>query len=161
MSRETGESTTLEVLAADRVLILDEAQGDHLIGTVRSVGTRWPAHATSTGKVLLADLPEADLKAAVGPRLVRRTGATITSLSALRDELERVRGRGYALAVEELEAGFTAVAAPVHDAGARVVAAISVGGPTTRLRRDRLPVLARRVREAADRVSRRLGWDGA
>jgi DNA-binding IclR family transcriptional regulator len=54
LTRATGETSSVEVLEGGETLILDEVQGDHLIGTSPSIGTRWPAHATSTGKVLLA-----------------------------------------------------------------------------------------------------------
>ena len=66
LTRTTGETSSVEVLVDDETLILDEVQGGHLIGTSPSVGTRWPAHATSTGKVLLAAAAERD------PDLIRR-----------------------------------------------------------------------------------------
>src|SRR3970282_1195809 len=58
LAQAAGETATLEVLADGEVLILDEVHGHHLVGSTPSIGTRWPAHATSTGKVLLAHLPE-------------------------------------------------------------------------------------------------------
>src|SRR5262249_22134948 len=58
LAAETRETATIEVLVGGDTLILDEAVGGHVIGALPSVGTRWPAHATSTGKVLLAHLPE-------------------------------------------------------------------------------------------------------
>ncbi len=90
-------------------------------------------------------------------RLRRLTSRTITDPARLERELERVRERGWATAVEELETGYVAVGAPVHDHAGRVLAAISVGGPAARLTTPRIPRLARRVVEGAGRVSRRLG----
>ena len=75
--------------------------------------------------------------------------------------LARVRERGYATAVEELEVGLTAVAAPVRNAEDVVVASISASGPSFRIPPDRIPVLADAVRRAAAEVSRRLGWTAA
>jgi len=69
-----------------------------------------------------------------------------------------VRRRGFATAVEELEAGLTAIAAPVRDAEGKVIASISTSGPSFRIPADRIPTLASAVRHAADDVSRRLGW---
>ncbi len=64
LARETGETATLEILMDDQVFILDEVMGRHLIGATPSIGTRWPAHATSTGKVY-ADQPLRDVVSAL------------------------------------------------------------------------------------------------
>jgi IclR family transcriptional regulator, acetate operon repressor len=139
------------------VLILDEAFGSHVLGNTQTLGTRWPLHATSTGKVLLASLPEAQREALLAAGLPRLTAHTLTNVEAFRAELDRVRAEGYAVAVEELEAGFTAVGAPVRNVNRVIVAALSVGGPSLRLTADRLPAIAAQVRAAADGVSHRLG----
>lgn len=163
----TGETATLEVLVGDEVLILDGVEGPSLVGASSEVGTRWPAHATSTGKILLADRRETTVypsgsrndlrRPTTQRRLERFTSRTITDPARLDRELTRAAERGWAMAVEELEAGYVAVAAPVRDHEGRAVAAISVGGPAARLTRDRIPALARAVVRAANRVSRRLG----
>lgn len=150
---ETGETATLEVLDGDNILIIDEVIGHFLLGSVPELGMRWPAYATSSGKVLLACGT-----AAKEPRaLYKRAARTITSRSAFGQELERVRQRGYATASEELEVGFSAVAAPVFDHRGVVVAAISVNGPTARIGGERLKTLGAIVVRAATRVSQRLG----
>ena len=154
----TRETATLEVLLGREVLILDESVGSHVIGTLPSVGTRWPAHATSTGKVLLAQLEEADLEGFLLVPLVPLTARTITRARALERELARVRERGYATSNEELEPGFVAVGVPVRGADGRVVAAISVGGPRSRLRSAGVAGIARRLPPAAARISARLGY---
>jgi DNA-binding IclR family transcriptional regulator len=164
LTRATGETSSVEVLAGEETLILDEVQGGHLIGTSPSVGTRWPAHATSTGKVLLASALEDDPDLArrmarrAGGRLQAVTTCTIRSASRLSAELARVRKQGYATAIGELEAGYVAVGAPVRRHDGSVVAAISLGGPSTRFTDVRLPGLIKSVRESAARVSQRLGW---
>ena len=90
--------------------------------------------------------------------LPAHTGLTITKRSALRKELERVREQGYAVAVDELEVGLTAVAAPIHNAHGDVIASMSVSGPTFRLDEARLPEVIRLLTGAAAEVSHRLGW---
>lgn len=162
--RETGETATLEVLDGDEVLIMDGVEGPSLVGASTEVGTRWPAHATSTGKVLLAaglerDVTPDDRGAGRARRRLRKiTSRTITDPVRFERELTRVSERGWAQAVEELETGYVAVGAPVRDHAGVAVAAISIGGPATRLTRGRIPGLARRVVKATDRVSRRLGF---
>jgi DNA-binding IclR family transcriptional regulator len=158
LAGHTGETATLEVLTGSEVLILDEVRGEHLVGSTQSVGTRWPAHATSTGKVLLAHLPKSVREAALRRRFARRTARTITTSGALRRELARIRARGYATAIEEIEEGFCAVGAPVRDHTGVVVAALSLGGPRTRLTADKLADYARLVQAAARRISKKLGY---
>jgi DNA-binding IclR family transcriptional regulator len=88
----TRETATVEVLAGRDVLVLDEAGGDHVVGSMPSLGTRYPAHATSTGKVLLAHLRAPLLDQLLGTPLGAFTPRTITDPAALRRELARVRG---------------------------------------------------------------------
>jgi DNA-binding IclR family transcriptional regulator len=128
LADETGETATLEVLVGDEVFIVDEIHGRFFVGASPEVGTRWPAPLTSTGKVLLAARDQ-------------------PGGSAL----------DHAVAFEELEPGFGALGAPVRNADDRVIAAVSVGGPTTRLTREILLQLAPTVRAAAARISQRLG----
>ena len=158
LARETHETATLEVLAGGQVLILDEIPGSHVVGTLQSIGTLWPAHATSTGKALLANLPEAELLAALRAPLAQLTERTIATPDALLDDLRHVREQGYATAIEELEPGYVAVGAPVRNHEGRAIAAISVGGPSLRLTAERLPEIVGLVKEAAGRISRRLGY---
>ncbi len=164
LTRATGETSSVEILAGDETLILDEVQGGHLVGSSASVGTRWPAHATSTGKVLLAAAAEQDpdlirrLTRPTGGRLRGLTPSTIRSASRLSAELARVARQGYATAIGELEAGYVALGAPVRWHDGRVVAAISLGGPSTRFTDARVPGLLKALREAAARISHRLGW---
>lgn len=167
LTRATGETSSVEVLAGEDTLILDEVQGGHLIGTSPSVGTRWPAHATSTGKVLLAAAAEREpgfaraMARRAGGRLRGLTPDTIRSASRLSAELVEVSKQGYSTAIGELEVGYVALGAPVRRHDGAVVAAISLGGPSTRFTDARLPALIRAVRESATRISQRLGWTPA
>ena len=129
LAEESGETATLEILTDTDVVVLDEVQGRFLFGATPEIGRSWPAHATSTGKVLLAlTHPMPAL-----PRLIRFSARTITTRSELERELARVRHNGFAIAVDELEPGLVAMAAPVHNHLGYVVAALSLNGPGTRL----------------------------
>jgi DNA-binding IclR family transcriptional regulator len=153
LTEESGETATLEVLVGSEVLILDEVQGRFILGSTPEIGRRWPAHATSTGKILLAladQLPTL-------PRLSKCAPKTIVSRAELERELERVRRNGFAICVDELEAGFVAIGAPVRNHSGAVVAALSVNGPGTRLGQKRRRTLVSAVCAAANRLSRRLG----
>ena len=164
LTRATGETSSVEILAGNETLILDEVQGGHLIGTSPSVGTRWPAHAASTGKVLLAAAQAEnpafvrDFVRAAGGRLQRLTPHTVRSAAQLAAQLAQVSRQGYSTAIDELEDGYVAIGAPLRRHDGRIIAAISVGGPTARFPAARIRALAAPVREAADRISQRLGW---
>ena len=86
------------------------------------------------------------------------TANTITTLDGLMRELDEVRARGYAIAIDELEIGLTAVAAPIRNIHGEVVASMSISGPTFRLDARRVPQMAEAVVAAAHEVSR--GWAG-
>jgi DNA-binding IclR family transcriptional regulator len=164
LSQLTGETSSLEVLVGADVLILDEVQGRHRLSPAPVIGVRWPAHATSTGKVLLAAARSGELhpgeEPSTGP-LIRWTPNTIGSRSKLAVELTQVLEQGYAIANEELEAGYVAVGAPVRNHEGKVVAAISVGGPSPRFDGERVAELAPLVCQCADQISHRLGAAGA
>ena len=158
LAQETRETATLEVLVGTDTLILEEAMGSYVLGSMPSIGTRWPAHATSTGKTILAFLSEEERNRSLPRVLSGVTPRTLADRAALERDLARVRERGYALSQEEREPGFVAVGAPVHSAEGRVVAAISVGGPRVRLTPETVTAIARRLPAAAAQISERLGF---
>lgn len=157
LASETNETASLEVLHGAEVLVLDEIIGVHVMTGAQSIGSRWPAHATSTGKALLASLSKEQIRRLLPMPFPAYTPQTITSLQALWDDLEAVRCRGYAVACEELEVGLLAIAAPVVNFDGETVAAISIAGPTHRLTAQRESQLGALVRDHAQRISRRLG----
>src|SRR5579859_362626 len=161
LAQEVGETINLAILSGRDALYLDQVAGPAALSPHNWAGQRIPLHATSDGKVLLAYLPEADLAESLAPPLARFTEHTITGAADFPSLLADVRKQGYATAVEELEAGLTAVAAPVRNAEGVVVASISASGPSFRIPADRIPVLSVSVRRAAAEVSRRLGWTAA
>jgi DNA-binding IclR family transcriptional regulator len=160
LATEVGETINLAILSGRDALYLDQAAGPAALSPHNWAGKRIPLHATSDGKVLLAYLSEAELAGCLAPPLQRFTDRTITSPAEFPRLLAAVRRRGYATAVDEFEAGLTAVAAPVRDAGGDVVASVSASGPSFRIPADRIPAIAESVRRAAAEVSRRLGWTG-
>nr|BFE87929.1 hypothetical protein GCM10020093_105300 [Planobispora longispora] len=105
-------------------------------------------HSTAVGKVLLADRPDAEVTSLVERTgMPRRTANTITDLSSMLTELERVRDRGYAMDLGEEELGVHCLAVGVRD-GSRTVAAMSVSGPAERidaLDREELAAGMRRI----------------
>jgi DNA-binding IclR family transcriptional regulator len=158
LAERTRETVNLGVLSGDAVVYVDQISGTRAIVSVSWVGRRTPLHCTSNGKVLLANLPAAERDRLLERPLERLTPTTIVDVDALLAQLGEVRLRGYAQTLEELEEGLNAVAAPVRQADGEVIAALSVSGPAFRMRPLDLPRIARLTVEAANAVSRRLGF---
>lgn len=157
LARATGETASLEVLSGSEMLIIDEVPGDHLVGGVRSIGTRWPLHGASTGLALLAAWPEAEREAFLQKPLPPITPRTITGRDALRSLLCQINKQGYAVADEMLEMGLIAIGAPLHDYDGRAVAAISIFGPKIRLAGETISAKGELVRKTAREISTMLG----
>lgn len=165
LAQSTGETASLEVLVGDQILVLAGVQGKHRVSVAPDVGTRWPAHAASTGKAMLAGLRERDgdlwrRQFADRTRLAELTPRTIVSMKRLDEELARISRRGYATAIEELEPNFVAIGAPVRDSRGEAIAGLSLAGPASRLTADRIRQLSVPLVRAAEEASRRLGWAG-
>ena len=147
LAKESGETATLEVPIDDTMLILDEVTGSHFVGAVGHVGTRWPMHATSTGKVLIAfDGQGADR---LDEQLTSLTSKTITTRRQLEEQLPTIRQRGFAETVDELEDGFSGVATVVRGGMGQVLGALSICGPTQRLSESRRASLGATLCSAA------------
>ncbi|MFC6151864.1 MULTISPECIES: IclR family transcriptional regulator [Mumia] len=157
LAADTGETVNLAVLSDRSALYLDQVAGSSALQPHNWVGQHIPLHATSNGKVLLSGLDDTRFKDTVGS-LSSYTAKTITTKPALREALAEVREQGYAVAVDELEDGLAAAAAPVRNAHGDVVASMSVSGPSFRLTEERLARVIPELVAAAAEVSHRLGW---
>jgi len=150
----TGETINVAVATPGGVEHLAQVESRHYLGTTQWVGRRVPFHASANGKVLLAfgaaSAPE-------GAQLEPLTSRTLVDPIQLESELETVRRETFAAATDELELGLSAVAAPVYDETGRVIAALSVSGPTLRLTPRRIAELRPIVIKQARALSEQLG----
>jgi len=158
LSKETTETVNLAVLDGHEVLYLEVLESSHSFRMASQPGMHRPPNCTALGKVLLAFLPS-EQRDEILPMLTfeRATPRTIPSLARFRKELVRVVQQGYAMDDQETDMGARCVAAPVVDESGKVVAAISVSGPITRMSRDRIQAFAGATRKAARTISARLG----
>lgn len=156
LASDTGETVNIAVLSEASALYVEQVAGSSALQSHNWVGQHIPLHATSNGKVLLSGVRREELDPLL-ENLRLHTEVTKVDPVALRTELEQVRTQGYAVAVDELEVGLAAVAAPIRNAHGDVIASISVSGSTYRLSGDRLPEIVQAVVLAAGEVSRRLG----
>ena len=156
---ETGETAHLCILDDGEVLYLEKVEAPSTVRVPSIVGRRYPAHCGAAGKSLLAFLAEDEVKELIKRRgLKAYTRNTLTTPAQLRDGLRLVREHGYAIDNEEFEEGLECIGAPVRDYSGKVVAAMSVAGPTFRVTADKLPALARSVMYAAQELSAELGY---
>lgn len=153
-----GETANIAVLDDDVVINIVQARAAAAVSAQNWIGQRTPPHATSSGKVLLAYSEPAHRGRILGSALRGYTPRTLTDLTELTAQLDRVPADGYATTFEELEIGLHAVAVPVFGAGGDVVAAISVSGPSYRLPRRRVRELAPELTAAAGELSAQLGF---
>jgi IclR family acetate operon transcriptional repressor len=153
LGERSGETVNLAVPGTRGVEHLAQVDSVHFLGTGQWVGRTVDYHTTAVGKVLVA-YGAAELPAG---RLRRAAPGTMVDRDALEADFAHIREDGFASAVDELEPGLTALAAPVHGPTGDVVAALAISGPTLRLPPERIaelkPIL---IREAAA-LSERLG----
>jgi DNA-binding IclR family transcriptional regulator len=159
LSDDFGETTHAGILDGRHIVYIAKHHGSRDVSVVATIGYRIPAHATAIGKVLLATLPPAELKARLAAvQLERYTENTITDLGALTAELARVAAQGYAIDNQEIIPGGICVAAPVIDKANKTVAALSVTMAAGRAYEgEMLAAVIEKVRATAGHVSMRLG----
>jgi IclR family KDG regulon transcriptional repressor len=158
LGSQTGETVNLGVLDDFRTVSVHLVESAHPLRIHMRIGGV-SAHATATGKILLAALEPAELaRRLAGRRLEAITQNTIKSRPALLKELARVRDAGFAVDDEECSLGLRCVGAPVHDHRGRAMAALSVVAPCHRLPPTALAAMISRVQAAAHEISHRLGY---
>jgi IclR family transcriptional regulator, KDG regulon repressor len=153
----TKEVVHLDVLDGNEVVVIGRLDGLQPVQVMSRVGDRGPAHCISTGKAILAyaDPQTFDLVTAGG--LTRYTDRTHTTASSLSRELAQVREAGFAVNWGEWTAEARGISAPVLDSTLRVVAALGICGPSTRLTEEFVYAFAPAVVDAAARLSVHLG----
>jgi len=156
LSQVTGETAILAVLRGTDVLYLDVVWGSSPLRVCTEPGTRGPAYASASGRAMLAHRPDV-LPAVLDAGLPRITRHTACTPPALRRRLAEVGRAGVSISRGERREDITSAAAPVFDRHGRCVAAVSVAGPATRVRDDKLDDVTRRVRKAAEEISAKLG----
>ncbi|MGB7382951.1 MAG: IclR family transcriptional regulator [Rhodococcus sp. (in: high G+C Gram-positive bacteria)] len=133
LAERVRESSSVSILDGDDVVYVARVPVSRIMTVSITIGTRFPAFATSMGRVLLAGLPPDRLDEYLQRvELTALTGKTITNTAALRDELDLVRAQGYCLVDQELEEGLRSIAAPIHDESGAVVAAANVSTQAAR-----------------------------
>jgi IclR family KDG regulon transcriptional repressor len=158
LMQETGETANLIVLDCDEAVYVDQVPSPHLVRMFASIGRHVPLHSTGCGKVLLAHLESSERSRIFREKgLPRSTRYTITSATELERELADIRRRGYAVDDRENDEDVRCIAGPVRDHMGKVIAALSISGPTARVTKERIPDMGRLVVAIATELSAALG----
>lgn len=157
LAYELGETVNIAIPSGSWVVNIDQVRGASAVVSQNWIGRQCPLHATSSGKVLLAYMPPHEQRRVLRSRLEAVTERTITDPDLLRAQIDELYDRGYVSAVEELEIGLNAVAAPVRGVSGDVIAAVSAAGPSYRMTEESLEEIGRRVAKAGAEISTRMG----
>jgi IclR family transcriptional regulator, pca regulon regulatory protein len=128
------ESSSIAVLDGDHVVDITRVRAPGILVVAVPVGTRFPVHASSKGRVLLANLPPDELsRRLAGIRFDRLTSRTVVNKARFREILAEVRAQGYAIADQELEDGLRSIAVPIRDATGKAIAGANISAYANRV----------------------------
>lgn len=151
------ESANLAELDKNFVVYVEQVPAFRMVRMFTEPGNRAYAHATGTGKILLAYQPEEVVDAIIrSTGLLRFTSHTVTDPQELKNELKEIRKQGYALDSEEMEEGVRCLAAPVFAPDGNILAAMSISGPAGRLDDRRLEELIPYIKKISQQFSEDL-----
>ncbi|MBU8542655.1 MULTISPECIES: IclR family transcriptional regulator [Roseomonadaceae] len=153
-----GQTVVLSRAEPAGAVVLATLPGQDMIEISAKTGALMALHCTAQGKLTLAHAEPALRDRVLLSRLDLRTPHTITDPERLRAELERIRAQGWATAAEESMVGVNALAAPIFEGGGGMVGAIALLGSIQFIRREPAAAQIQQVRQAAARISARLGW---
>ncbi|QBC33709.1 IclR family transcriptional regulator [Pandoraea sp. XY-2] len=158
-----GETVNLTALDGDEILYIERVETNEPLRMQMHPGMRVPLHCTASGKLFLSQMPVAERRAVLSRlSLKRMTPRTITDVSLLEAELDRLAARGIGIDNEEFVRGMVAVGVPVRalDDG-HVRAVLAVHGPTARVTLEQLLALVPTLRETATALAPLLDWQRA
>lgn len=155
-----NENIYISVLRGSNCVYIDGVEGNQVVKVTSRIGHRLPVYATASGKVLIAwESEEEVLKLLPNEELKKYTPNTISTRTALLEQLKEVREKKYAVDLEELDLGVRCIASPIKDYTRRIVGAISISAPSIRMDDEKLyGYYAKIVLEGGKEISHRLGY---
>lgn len=158
LTRRTRETSSLNVLVGSSVVNSVVVESPQAVLSAGGVGIPMPVHATAAGKVLIAWRTTEEIRHMLPLRLEQFTPQTLHDFDLLMLELAKVREQGYSIAAGEMTNDLFALSAPVRDSSGRVVAAMSIAAPLSRVSEPRIPLLAQELITMANAASEALGY---
>lgn len=158
LSDETGETVHFCILEDYKTYLIDKVRSNKNLTHTSNMGFKDEPYLTSFGKVLLANMSDEQIEKYIETStFIRRTPNTIIDKSELKKELRSIKREGYAVDNEEAEEGLYCIATPVYDSNGSVAAAISISGPTFRVKED-FDKNLECLKKASKNMSAALGW---
>lgn len=159
LMKELNEVVHLVVRDGNQIVYVDKVEADNTIRMASTIGRRAPLYCTSVGKSILAFADEKEVEEVwTSSNIENLTKHTITDFEIFKQELKKVKEQGYAEDDEENELGVRCIGAPVFNYKGEVEGAISISGPTTRVTKGKVEIVAKAVIKYASLISRELGY---
>jgi len=159
INQETDETVHLTLLDNDEVLYVDCVESKRRLRTYSVIGIKAPLYCTAVGKAIMAELPDSHVDRIIRDKgLMSLTEYTITDKDKLFVDLKDTHTRGYSIDNKEHEDHLICIGAPIHNAASETFASLSVSGPSTRMSGERIEQIGLLVKNAADQISRKLGF---
>lgn len=161
LNEELDETVHLTVLDHDEVLYVDCIESKKRLRTYSVIGVRAPLYCTSVGKAIMAFLSKPEIDRIMYEKGLKKiTEHTITDPIVMKQELEAIRSRGYAVDNMEHEEHLRCIGAPIFNSRGEAIASISISGPTSRILPETISVTAPKVLYASEEISRKIGYRG-
>jgi len=157
--KQTGQTAHLAVAVGGCIVFIDRAVGSEILSVNTQIGAMEPLHCTALGKAFLAYSEEGMQEELLSGPLNRFTPKTIVGKRELREEMTRIRSRGYAVDDEEYLEGIRCIAAPILNSQGLPVALIGISGPKTRIRGSRIKEYGEEIRQVSLEISKQFGYE--
>ena len=160
LSEELGETVHMGILEDDTAVYVLKEESSYTLRMYSRVGKVIPLYCTAIGKIFLSEMSKENLDSYLSTHSLKPfTPKTLTE-SALKEELDEIRGKGYAMDKEEHEENIICIAAPIRDYSGRIIAAISVSWPVFRFSKENIDSNTAIITETAREISAILGYEG-
>jgi len=159
LAEKCKESACMVIEEDLMAVYIEKVEGpDNMIRGFQRIGKRAPLYCTGVGKLFLSQMEESQLALVIERGLKPFTKMTITDEKALKTELDKIRVQGYAMDDEECEEGARCIAAPVRDFTGKIICAVSISGPISRMSYEHINEIKAFVLEAGASISKTMGY---
>lgn len=159
LGNKCEETVNLALFINYHAVVIDRVEILRTLRSEPSLGRDLPAYCTALGKIFLANLEKEKLDRYVNEtKLKRFTKKTITSISRLKAELDRIRKEGFSIDDEEFEDGIRCIASPLRDSSGKLLGALSISGPSSRITLENSSFFEKSLASVSAEVSKKLGF---
>ncbi|MFD2215696.1 IclR family transcriptional regulator [Metabacillus endolithicus] len=155
---ELGETAHICLLEDHEVVYLFRKECDQPERLLTYMGRKNPIHCTSEGLAIMAFQKQKRINSFLKNTFYSYTEFTLTDPKELRDEMSKIRKKGYAITPDHFYKGFVGIAAPIYDHTENVVASVSIISSTSRLSEERYPLFIDKIKAASSQISEMLGY---